>query len=77
MWPVNGRMSRDQRVRDNWALYHAIDLAKLKAPVGIVFNLVRQPCSPCHALPLTQATLASAALAAFVMCRTELQASQL
>ena len=35
-------MSRDQRVRDNWALLHAIEQAgKTGAPVAVVFNLVR------------------------------------
>ena len=35
-------MSRDQRVRDNWALLHTIEQAgKTGAPVGVVFNLVR------------------------------------
>ena len=36
-------MSRDQRVRDNWALLHTIEVAgKTGAPVGVVFNLVRR-----------------------------------
>lgn len=34
-------MSRDQRVQDNWALLHAIQLAaKHNAPVAVAFNLV-------------------------------------
>ena len=36
-----GRMSRDQRMRDNWALLHSIEQAgKTGAPVAVVFNLV-------------------------------------
>lgn len=36
------RMSRDQRVRDNWALLHAAELAAQNgAPVAVAFNLVR------------------------------------
>ena len=40
-------MSRDQRVKDNWALLHACEVAADSgAPVAICFNLVR----PCPAL---------------------------
>ena len=36
------RMSRDQRVQDNWALLRACEVAKSTgAPVLIAFNLVR------------------------------------
>ncbi|UCD65176.1 MAG: deoxyribodipyrimidine photo-lyase [Candidatus Zixiibacteriota bacterium] len=39
--PVVYWMSRDQRVRDNWALLYAQDLAvHLKRPLAVVFNLV-------------------------------------
>ncbi|KAK9820163.1 hypothetical protein WJX72_006950 [[Myrmecia] bisecta] len=39
--PVVYWMSRDQRVRDNWALLHACEVAaKSGAPVAIAFNLV-------------------------------------
>ena len=35
------RMSRDQRVQDNWAFLHAAEVAsKTKSPVAVVFNLV-------------------------------------
>ena len=35
-------MSRDQRVRDNWALLHAAEAAaKRGVPVAVAFNLVR------------------------------------
>lgn len=35
------RMSRDQRVQDNWALLHAVELAsKTGSPVAVAFNLV-------------------------------------
>ena len=35
-------MSRDQRAIDNWALFHAIEVAaKSEAPVAVAFNLVR------------------------------------
>ena len=34
-------MSRDQRMKDNWALLHCIEQAgKTGAPVAVVFNLV-------------------------------------
>jgi hypothetical protein len=40
------RMSRDQRMRDNWALLHALEQAGKKgAPAAVAFNLVR-PSSP-------------------------------
>ena len=36
------RMSRDQRMQDNWALLHACEqAAKSGAPVAVAFNLVR------------------------------------
>ncbi len=36
------RMSRDQRIQDNWALLYACEqAAKSGAPVAICFNLVR------------------------------------
>ncbi len=43
------RMSRDQRVQDNWALLHAAEVAsKTNSPVAVAFNLVRallwNPC---------------------------------
>lgn len=43
------RMSRDQRVQDNWALLHAAEIAsKTNSPVAVAFNLVRpllwNPC---------------------------------
>ena len=39
------RMSRDQRVRHNWALVHACEVASKKGlPVAVVFNLVSIPC---------------------------------
>lgn len=35
------RMSRDQRMRDNWALLHALEQAGKKgAPAAVAFNLV-------------------------------------
>jgi deoxyribodipyrimidine photo-lyase len=35
------RMSRDQRMQDNWALLHALQQAQsTKAPVAVAFNLV-------------------------------------
>ena len=38
---VSCRMSRDQRVQDNWAFLHAAEVAsKTKSPVAVVFNLV-------------------------------------
>lgn len=38
--PVVYWMFRDQRLRDNWALIHAVDQAnKANVPVAIVFNL--------------------------------------
>lgn len=38
------RMSRDQRVRDNWALLHAAaEASKRGVPVAVAFNLVRGP----------------------------------
>ncbi|XP_077235521.1 photolyase 1 [Tasmannia lanceolata] len=41
--PVIYWMFRDQRLRDNWALIHAIEQAnKIDAPVAIVFNLLDQ-----------------------------------
>ncbi len=37
-----GRMSRDQRMKDNWALLHSIEQAgRTGAPVAVVFNLVK------------------------------------
>lgn len=36
------RMSRDQRMADNWALLHACEVAKKNGqPVAVAFNLVR------------------------------------
>ncbi|CAH8389077.1 unnamed protein product [Eruca vesicaria subsp. sativa] len=41
--PVVYWMFRDQRLRDNWALIHAVDLAnRTNAPVAVVFNLFDQ-----------------------------------
>lgn len=41
--PVVYWMFRDQRVRDNWALIHAVDQAnKANVPVAIAFNLFDQ-----------------------------------
>ncbi|KAE9458973.1 hypothetical protein C3L33_09137, partial [Rhododendron williamsianum] len=41
--PVVYWMFRDQRVRDNWALIHAVDEAnKANVPVAVVFNLFDQ-----------------------------------
>lgn len=38
--PVVYWMFRDQRVRDNWALIHAVDQANMKnVPVAVAFNL--------------------------------------
>ncbi len=62
-------MSRDQRVKDNWALLHACEVAaKTGSPVAVVFNLVRaheslrQPSSlhvlsssTCGMVPITRA----------------------
>lgn len=43
-------MSRDQRVKDNWALLHACEqAAKTGAAVAICFNLVR-PALRCASL---------------------------
>ena len=40
--PPRCRMSRDQRVRDNWALLHAAEVAAQRGvPVAVAFNLVR------------------------------------
>ncbi|ANM59329.1 photolyase 1 [Arabidopsis thaliana] len=41
--PVVYWMFRDQRLKDNWALIHAVDLAnRTNAPVAVVFNLFDQ-----------------------------------
>ena len=41
--PVVYWMFRDQRLRDNWALIHAVDQAnKANVPVAIAFNLFDQ-----------------------------------
>ncbi len=41
-------MSRDQRMRDNWALLHSIEQAgRTGAPVAVVFNLVSLLLSAC------------------------------
>lgn len=41
--PVVYWMFRDQRIRDNWALIHAVDEAnKANVPVAIAFNLFDQ-----------------------------------
>ncbi|KAJ8555661.1 hypothetical protein K7X08_013157 [Anisodus acutangulus] len=41
--PVVYWMFRDQRIRDNWALIHAVDQAnKANVPVAIAFNLFDQ-----------------------------------
>ncbi|GKD04878.1 deoxyribodipyrimidine photo-lyase, partial [Tanacetum coccineum] len=41
--PVVYWMFRDQRLRDNWALIHAVDEAKrLDVPVAVAFNLFDQ-----------------------------------
>lgn len=43
MGPVVYWMFRDQRLNDNWALIHAVDLAnRTNAPVAVVFNLFDQ-----------------------------------
>ncbi|XP_065858035.1 deoxyribodipyrimidine photo-lyase [Euphorbia lathyris] len=43
MGPVVYWMFRDQRIRDNWALIHAIDQAnKANVPVAVAFNLFDQ-----------------------------------
>lgn len=43
MGPVVYWMFRDQRVRDNWALIHAVHQAnKANVPVAVVFNLFHQ-----------------------------------
>ena len=56
-------MSRDQRVKDNWALLHACEVAaKTGAPVAICFNLVRLcPAQQCLYGPLTLPLLSSQA----------------
>jgi deoxyribodipyrimidine photo-lyase len=37
-------MSRDQRMRDNWALLYALEkAAETSAPCAVAFNLVRAP----------------------------------
>lgn len=41
--PIVYWMFRDQRVRDNWALIHAVELANISnAPVLVAFNLFDQ-----------------------------------
>jgi len=41
--PIIYWMSRDQRVQDNWALLHAVELARSrKVPVAVVFALARE-----------------------------------
>ena len=41
--PIIYWMSRDQRVQDNWALIHAVEIARSrKVPVAVVFTLARQ-----------------------------------
>lgn len=41
--PHPPRMSRDQRMRDNWALLHALEVARANgAPAAVAFNLVRR-----------------------------------
>ncbi|XP_022958215.1 deoxyribodipyrimidine photo-lyase-like isoform X2 [Cucurbita moschata] len=41
--PVVYWMSRDQRVKDNWALIHAVDEAnKANVPVAVAFDLFDQ-----------------------------------
>ena len=41
--PVVYWMFRDQRVKDNWALMHAVDEAnRAKVPVAVAFNLFDQ-----------------------------------
>lgn len=41
--PVVYWMFRDQRIRDNWALIHAVDQGnKANAPVAVAFNLFDQ-----------------------------------
>lgn len=43
MGPVVYWMFRDQRVRDNWALIHAVEQAhKANVPVAVAFNLFDQ-----------------------------------
>ena len=40
------RMSRDQRVQDNWALLHAAEVAaKTGSPLAVAFNLVKAQSS--------------------------------
>lgn len=49
-------MSRDQRMRDNWALLHALEEAgKRGAPVAVCFNLVRPKPRPRNACRLAPA----------------------
>ena len=43
MGPVVYWMFRDQRLKDNWALIHAVDQAnKANVPIAIAFNLFDQ-----------------------------------
>jgi hypothetical protein len=42
---VTPRMSRDQRMADNWALLHALEQAAAKGvPCAVAFNLVSEAC---------------------------------
>lgn len=48
------RMSRDQRMKDNWALLHAFELAaESGGSVAVAFNLVRDQCACRLAVPIT------------------------
>lgn len=43
------RMSRDQRVKDNWALLYACEVAaRSGSPVAVAFNLVGRPPLHCR-----------------------------
>lgn len=58
------RMSRDQRVRDNWALLHAAaEASKRGVPVAVAFNLVR-----CAFQPLSLPLLGQRLMACSVLC---------
>ena len=49
-------MSRDQRMKGNWALLHACEkAAESGSPVAVAFNLVSHACLPALALPGTTA----------------------
>jgi deoxyribodipyrimidine photo-lyase len=74
--PVIYWMSRDQRVRDNWALLHACATAnKSGVPVAVAFNLVteylhagaRQFCFMIRALRLVESKLAALNIPFFLL----------